>query len=914
MTAKTNEIAPANHHQLPLAEVFLLWQTDPEIGLTSKEATDRLEKFGPNRLPAFKSRGPLVRFLSQFSSPLVYVLVVAAVVTAAIGEWVDTWVIAAVVVVNSVVGFIQEERANKALDALAKMTRTRSIVIRDSQAEIIDSDFVVPGDLVVLEAGDRVPADLRLISANNLGIDESALTGESFAAEKSITELETATGLADRVNMAYASTLVTAGNAKGVVVATGGDTEIGRIHQLVSQAAGVETPLTRKLGRLSVWLTAGILLLSGLAFLLGIARGEPLAEMVTSAVAIAVAMIPEGLPAVVTITLAIGVSRMARRNAIVRKLPAVETLGSTTVICADKTGTLTQNQMTVQFVATPDGVFDVRKWVATNGYRGDGLEGSARVTDLPADVRAVLLAGTLCSNATSELGEPTEVALVQAAEQCQISNHHANAQHLRVGEIPFSSELRFMATSHDSPKGTLVVVKGAPEDVLALCDGRGFEPAAVLAHLEAFSGDALRVIGFARAVAPPGWVMTTENLSELPLEFLGLQAMADPPRPEAIRAIEVCHRAGINVKMITGDHMLTAQAIARQMGLVSAGHHIAAAAEPGEAPSISVLSGADIAAMDNDQLANALDRVNVIARVTAEQKLRIVRALQRRGQVVAMTGDGINDAPALKQADIGVAMGLGGTEVAKESAEIVLTDDNFASIEAAVEEGRGIFANLTKFITWALPTNLGEGLIILTAILTGSTLPISPVQILWVNMTTAVTLGLALAFEPTEPDIMTQPPRRLNQPIINRTLMARMIFVGLMMLAGAYLMFELTLRSGGSLEAARTMAVSTVVAIEIGFLFNCRSLTQSVFRIGFFTNRALLLGISAMIGLSLMFSYAPFFQQIFGTAPLTIWQWLTVSFIGLTAALLVGLTKALELRLNRPALLRARSRLSEQVR
>jgi len=882
----TAEQTNLEHHCMPISDVLLVWETDPDAGLTSEVANQRLEVFGRNKMPAFKSRGPLIRFLAQFKSPLVYVLVAAAIVTAAVGEWVDTWVIMAVVIVNSVVGFIQEERASKALEALAKMTRTSALVVRDDQVQLIDSEMVVPGDLVLLEAGDRVPADMRLIRSNELQINESALTGESFVAEKTVGELDGLTGLADRVNMAYASTLVSAGNAAGLVVATGSDTEIGRIHQLVSQATGVQTPLARKLSRFGAWLTLGILILSGLALVLGLARGEPLAEMVTSAVAIAVAMIPEGLPAVVTITLAVGVSRMARRNAIVRKLPAVETLGSTTVICADKTGTLTQNQMTVQFVATPDGVFDMRE-----------VASSSDIESMPPDVRSVLLAGVLCSNATTEVGEPTEVALVKAGALAGIESGRVNAQHPRIGEIPFSSQTRYMATAHQGPNTGFVVMKGAPEEVLAVCGGRGCDPGIAVGYLNEFSSSALRVLAFARATGE----ISDQSIDHLSWELLGLAAMADPPRPEAIAAIKACHGAGIDVKMITGDHMLTAQAIALEMGLLEASAlapDTQTKSTPNATPS-AVLSGTEIAHMDRDQLADALRHVKVIARVTAEQKLRIVRALQSRNEVVAMTGDGVNDAPALKQADIGVAMGLGGTEVAKEAAEIVLTDDNFASIEAAVEEGRGIFANLTKFITWALPTNLGEGLIILTAILASSTLPISPVQILWVNMTTAVTLGLALAFEPPEPDIMSQPPRRLNQPIITKSLMGRMIFVGLMMLIGAYLMFELTLRAGASLETARTMAVSAVVAAEIGFLFNCRSLNRSVIKIGLFSNRVLLWGIAAMIALSMAFSYLPFLQSVFGTAALSLGQWLVIAAFGLVVSLAVGVQKALTNRFKR---------------
>lgn len=855
-------------HALAVHEVILLHGANELSGLSRHEAYERLERFGPNVLPKNREHGPLIVFLMQFNSPLIYVLLAASVVTALIGEFVDTSVILLVVLVNAIVGYIQERRASKALEALAELTRTKAVVIRDGASITIDSRDIVPGDIVLLDAGDKVPADLRLIAASELRIDESALTGESVPVDKRCLDLHGDTVLADRINMVYSSTLVTAGNARGVCVGTGSNTEIGRIHQLVGQAVGVDTPLTRKLARFSTWLTIAILALTALTFVLGLLRGEDLARMVTSAVAIAVAAIPEGLPAVVTITLAIGVSRMARRNAIIRKLPAVETLGSTTVICTDKTGTLTQNRMTVQCVYTAEGTFDVREHMAK-------------------DVEPIMRAGLLCNNATAQVGDPTEIALVHAAIAAGLIHEHELRDQPRTNEIPFDSALRYMATLHREADGSQTVyVKGATEDVLALCDTqwhtddvpRPLDSKAVLRQAEAFGAQALRVLAFAKANVGADWDFTTHTLADTPLALLGLQAMADPPRPEAIRAIRACHTAGIDVKMITGDHAHTAKAIAVEIGLTSGSDAV-------------VLTGRDVSALDAEQLADALPTVNVIARVSAEQKLRIVEALQARHQVVAMTGDGINDAPALKQADIGVAMGESGTEVAKESAAMVLTDDNFASIEAAIEEGRSVYANLTKFITWALPTNIGQGLIIMVAIITGIALPILPVQILWVNMTTAVALGLTLAFEPTEPSTMQQPPRPPHEPILTRPIVMRMLLVGFLMLGGAYLLFELALGNGLSTETARTIAVNAVVAMQIGYLFNCRSLNHAWWSVGAFSNRILLLGIAIMIALQMMFTYLPFMNTIFDTSPIGLTEWVGVVLLGVATALIVGFEK-----------------------
>lgn len=847
--------------------------TDVESGLSLSEVPARLAEHGANELDS--SGGPRVWhvLISQFRNPLIYVLLAAAAVTLAIGHGVDAIVILGVVIVNAIIGFIQEWRAGVALAALAEMTVTSATVVRSGEIARIPSTEVVPGDIVVIEAGDRVPADLRIAHAQELQIDEANLTGESVPVHKHPAPLPADTSLADQVNMCFSGTLVTAGRARGITVATGTATEMGRIHELMVEAEGVETPLTRKLTAFSRWLTVVILGLAALTFILGLVRGEDAADMVTAAVALAVGAIPEGLPAAVTITLAIGVNRMARRNAIVRRLPAVETLGSTTVICTDKTGTLTENRMTVQDVFAGG-----RTWPITD------------VSDqFPDAARDVLLAGVLCNDSSvgsdlsdhdNHVGDPTELALLVAAPE----EIHAEAHSWkRTGEIPFASELRFMATVHEhtTDGSHLVVVKGAVEDVLALSSASDDVRDAALAATDDFGARALRVMAFAWESVPASFELTLASVRELDLEFLGLQAMIDPPRPEAIAAIAACHTAGIDVKMITGDHQRTAEAIAQQIGLTPSGE-------------LCVLTGAQLSALESDRVHDGIVDTDVFARVTAEQKLDIVRVLQADGDVVAMTGDGVNDAPALKQADIGVAMGLNGTEVAKETAEIVLTDDDFATIEAAVEEGRGVFDNLTKFITWTLPTNLGEGLVILAAIMLGTTLPILPVQILWINMTTAVALGLMLAFEPKEPGIMTRPPRPTGSQIVTGELVLRIVIVGAMMLLGSFGLFSAALDAGATDAEARTLAVNAFVAMEIGYLFNCRSLHQSVWAIGWFTNRWIWVGIGSTIALQIAFTYLPFMNEVFGSAPLPLTAWWPVIALGVLISLVIGSVKWLE--------------------
>jgi cation-transporting P-type ATPase F len=871
-----------DHHERPVPEVVLVLQTHLDLGLSEHEAAERLTRFGPNTLPPNRTHGPVTRFMLQFNSPLIYVLIVAAAVTFALGDLVESLVIAAVALVNAAVGFIQEQRASAALESLAQFARTSAHVLRGGEVHRVDSVTLVPGDIVLLDAGDKVPADIRLVTVADLQMDESALTGESEPVSKAAQALPSPTVLADRLNMAYSGTLVTAGRAHGIVVATGADTELGRIHQLVGSSAGVVTPLTRRLNRFGRWLTVIILALAAVTFAAGVARGASVAEMVTAAVALAVGAIPEGLPAAVTITLAIGVSRMARRQAIIRKLPAAETLGSTTVICTDKTGTLTQNRMTVRYVYTHGHVVEIET-------------GPSGLID------ACLVAGVLCNDAhlrddpdegTVATGDPTEIALLVAASRHGIRQCEQTAAWARVDELPFSSERGLMITVHEAADSTegVMVVKGATESVLALCHEPAWPSApgvdwrqAAADQAAEFGSDALRVLAFATRRIDQGRGLqggVPERLT-----FVGLQAMADPLRPESVTAVAACRRAGIVVKMITGDHPRTAAAIARAAGI-------------GTDP-VRVVTGARMATASDAELRSLVAGSDVFARVSADQKLRIVEALQADRHVVAMTGDGINDAPALKQADIGIAMGYGGTEVAKEAAAMVLADDNFATIEAAVEEGRSIYDNLVKFITWTLPTNIGEGAVILTAIALGTALPITPVQILWINMTTAVALGLMLAFEPAEPGIMARPPRSPSQPLLTRSLVWRISFVGALMLIGAFGLFELALESGLSTDQARTLAVNAFVAMEIGYLVNCRSLEHSVLSIGLFTNRLLLLGVSVMISLQLLLTYAPPLQAAFSTAALPATAWLPVIAVGIVLSALVGMEKAVTARRGR---------------
>ena len=888
-------------HHLPANEVSVLLETDPQKGLDIFAVKHRQGHFGPNQLTPRKGRSPLIRFLLQFHNPLIYILLVAGFIKLGMGDIVDAVVILLVVLVNAWIGALQESKAERAIEALASSLVTETTVIRAGKSMRLPSYELVPGDLVSLSSGDKVPADLRLVFTRDLQVAEAALTGESTAVGKS-TEVQLApeTVLADRANMAYASTLVTYGQGRGIVTSTGDQTEIGRISEMISAVPSIETPLTRKITAFSNKLLFAILGLSAVVLIVGLLRGESLDEIATAAIVLAVTAIPEGLPAAITVTLAIGVARMARRRAIIRKLPAVETLGSTTVICSDKTGTLTQNQMTVRRLVVGESIFEV----TGNGYEPTGEILRQERALLPGEndgVTECLLASLACNDGAvvqnegrwNAQGDPTEVALIVAAHKIGLTPESVQSRYPRMDAIPFESQHQFMATLHeDAGEGRKIVyLKGAVEVVLQRCnaalDTNGL-PIALLRErvqeqVEELATAGLRVLAFARAEMPTDTRHITAATLPQHFIFLGLQGMIDPPRPEAIEAVRACHHAGILVKMITGDHAGTALTIGRQLGLVQ---------EPsGKEGFPVVMTGQALAALSDEQLIDAAANVSVFARVTPEQKLRLVEALQARDQVVAMTGDGVNDGPALKQANIGIAMGITGTEVAKEAADMVLTDDNFASIRDAVEEGRNVFDNLTKILAWALPSNIGQGLVILVAALAGTTLPILPLQVLWINMTTGGVLGLLLALEPKEPDIMDRPPRAPGAPILTGAMLAQVILVGLLILVAGFGLFEWELARGAGAVAARTVVLNTVAVIQALYLVNCRSLRHSILSIGLFRNGWLWLGIAGVLLLQAAITYLPFFNVVFQTAPIGWDEWARIFAAGLSVLLLVEIEK-----------------------
>jgi len=866
-------------------------------GLSSGEARQRLDTHGPNRLPEAKPRGVLLRFLAQFHNVLIYVLLAAGVVTALLQHWLDSGVILGVVLVNAIIGFVQEGKAEDALKAIRGMLSPHAMVWRGGRLVTLDAADLVPGDLVQLQSGDKVPADLRLQRAKGLQVEEAPLTGESVPVDKNLGPVAPETPLADRRCMAYSGTLVTHGQATGIVVATGPDTEIGRISALVAGVEQLTTPLLRQMAQFGRWLTAAILVLASASFAFGVlVRDYTAAQMFLASVGLAVAAIPEGLPAIMTITLAIGVQRMARRKAIIRRLPAVETLGTVGVICSDKTGTLTCNAMTVAAVHT--GARALR--VTGTGYDHHGAfleDGEAVRPQDDARLTEALRALALCNDASLEQvegetwrvhGDPMEGALLVAAAKAGLDLDALGKRYPRTDLIPFESEHKFMATLHHSHDGeSFVYVKGALEALLGMCNTeRGLDGDVPLdrrvweQRMEAMASAGQRILAVAMKPAE-------RHRSELDFEdvdnsltLLALFGLMDPPRGEAIAAVEACRTAGIRVKMITGDHAATACAIARQVGL----HN------PDQA-----LTGIELDALDDAELSRRVSEVDVYARVTPEHKLRLVQLLQGSGATVAMTGDGVNDAPALKRADVGVAMGINGTEAAKEAAEMVLADDNFASIANAVEEGRAVYDNLKKAILFILPTNGGEALVVLGAILFGfREFPLMPVQILWVNMITAVTLALALAFEPPEPGVMARPPRNAHQPVLIPLFLWRIAYVSLILTTGTFGLFLLEQHQGASIEQARTVAVNTLVMFEIFYLFNSRYITAPVLnREGLFGNRYVLYAVAVLLLFQLAFTYLPPMQALFGTAAIAAGVWLRILLVAASVLFIVELEKAL---------------------
>jgi magnesium-transporting ATPase (P-type) len=873
-------------------------------GLTPEVATKRLEKFGPNRLRREKRKSNLALLLGQFKNVLIYVLLAAAAVTLLIGHYVDAAVIFGVVILNALIGFIQEGKAEKALDSIRNLLSPHATVLRDGKQITIDAEELVPGDVVLLRPGDKVPADIRLIKASELRVDESTLTGESIPAKKDTQMVREQAPLGERNGMAYSGTLVSSGLGQGVVVGTGNFTELGRISTLIATAPETKTRLLVKVAEFSRWLTLGIGVLAMFTLVFGVVvRSYSLIEMFMAAVGLAVAAIPEGLPAILTITLAVGVQRMASRNAIIRRLPSVETLGSVTVICSDKTGTLTRNEMTVRNVTLASNQFEI----TGQGYNPQGTfanserefscllfeEEQIQCYYYP-DLMELARAGLLCNDAYLDKpgdswqvqGNPTEGALLVLARKSGLDIETELASMPRVDSIPFNSEHRHMATLHYPEGGGAgrIYVKGAPEKLFQLCarqqDGDEVVP---LDHefwkqqVQQIARQGQRTLALAYKQVPAGKdSLRSEDIRE-GLIFLGVVGIIDPPRGQAISAVKKCRSAGITVKMITGDHAQTALAVGGQMGI---------------GDGVTVLSGEEIDALSDERLQELVKKVAVFARVSPENKLRLVKALQKNGEVVAMTGDGVNDAPALKHADVGIAMGGKGTETSKDASEMVLADDNFASIAHAVEEGRTVYDNIKKSITFILPTNGGEAGIIIAAILLGRMLPITPVQILWVNMVTAVTLALALTLEPPEGAVMKRPPRDPGEPLLTPYMLWRIGFVSLIIVLGTFTLFLLERQNGASLQTARTISVNALVAFEIFYLFNTRLLRDSVMNLrGIFGNSYALTAALGVISLQMAFTYFPPLQTLFDSVAIDAVSWVHIGLVGFSVFLLVEAEK-----------------------
>ena len=869
-------------------------------GLKDEEVRSRLERYGQNRLPTAPRIHPLLRFLAQFNNALIYFLLAAGVVAAVLGHLVDGAVIVAVVLINAIVGFIQEGKAESALDAIRDMIAPMATVMRGGRRHVVNARDIVPGDIVLLEAGDKVPADIRLIRARGLLVDEAILTGESVPAEKREQPVLETSLLGDRACMLYSGTLVATGQAAGVAVATGAATEIGAISTMIGQVRAMATPLLQQInrfGRMFSWFALAVaVLLFAFAILV---RGYNWVDALMVVVALAVGAIPEGLPAVITITLAIGVQRMAARNAVVRRLPAVETLGATSVICSDKTGTLTRNEMTACRVVTPG---------ASVLVTGGGYEPVGAISDetgeptQPDPVREALIRAALLCN-DSQLaehdgrwrttGDPMEGALVTLAVKAGFDPEEERRQWQRLDEIPFDALHRFMATLHHGPDDQRrIFVKGAPEKVLAMCSTQAGAAAASPVdetywreRIAAAAANGERVLGFAAMPAGEDLADLSFDALEEGLVFLGVVGFIDPPREEAVAAIAECRSAGIAVKMITGDHNGTAVAIARQLAIADDPH---------------AMDGAELEGLSDAQLRDVVERTSVFSRASPAHKLRIVRALQANGHVVAMTGDGVNDAPSLKQADIGIAMGRKGTEAAKEAAGMVLVDDNFASIVAAVHEGRTVYDNIRKVFGWTLPTNGGETLCIVVALALGIALPMTPVQILWINMITAMTLGLALAFEPAEPNVMQRPPRSRVAPLLPGFLVWRVALVSVLFTIGVFGMLEYALQRGLGEAASRTIVVNTLVVMEIFYLFNVRYLHMTSFSLrGLMGTRAVLITVSIVAAAQVLFTYAPFMHRLFGSAAISVQDGALIVAAGIILMVVLELEKSLMRRLGK---------------
>ena len=871
-------------------------------GLTQVDAEKRLSNHGPNRLPQTARRNSFIRFLLHFHNILIYVLIGCAVITALLGHWIDTGVIMAVVIANAIIGFIQEGKAEQAMNAIRHMLAPRANVIRSGDRITIDGENLVPGDVVLLEAGDKVPADLRLFTAHNTSVQEAILTGESVPVEKHTEVVAKDSPLGDRSCMAFSGTLVTSGQCKGVVVATGSDTEIGRISGLLSEVQTLTTPLVAQMGVFAKWLTILILVVAAILLVFGyFVAHYDFPEMFMAVVGLSVAAIPEGLPAVLTITLAVGVQSMARRNAIVRRLPAIETLGSVSVICTDKTGTLTRNEMMVTSVLTHRHLFALEG----NGYEPKGalkLDTADVSTAEHTMLEELARAAVLCNDAALREhnavwvveGDPMEGALLAFAGKMDVNIRKEQAAWMRTDAIPFDAKYRFMATlNHDHERHAFIFVKGAPEQILTMCENQrsangtteSLDTAYWHRQAESIAALGQRVLAFAIKPVPPEHTVLEHDHVAGPLTLLGMVGMIDPPRAEAVTAVAECHCAGIQVKMITGDHTKTAAAIGKQIGLDN---------------TEKVLTGVDLDNMDDVSLRQAVLNCDIFARTSPEHKLRLVMALQSHGMTVAMTGDGVNDAPALKRADAGIAMGQKGSEAAKEAAELVLADDNFASIVAAVREGRTVYDNLKKVISWTLPTNAGEAMTIIVALLIGMTLPITPIQILWVNLITAISLGIALAFEPTERNTMLRPPRARNEPLLSGELVWHVVLVSFLFLCGVFGIYHYAIDKGYSVELARTISLNTLVVMEIFHLFFIRNIYGTSLAWKAVRGTKVIWSVVILITVAqFAITYLSPLQAVFSTAAIPFLDGMLVVGVGIALFTIIELEKQIRLAFRR---------------
>ncbi|MDP2729980.1 MAG: HAD-IC family P-type ATPase [Dehalococcoidales bacterium] len=874
-------------HTLAVDEVILRLETMAD-GLSEEEAAARLRSYGPNVIKTGKETSIWKILLHQVASPLIYVLLAAMVVTLVIQHWADAIVIGFVVGFNTIVGFIQEYRAENAMQALMKLSAPKATVRRKGGQKEIESAGVVPGDVVLISAGDAVPADVRLIESSRLQIDESLLTGESVPSQKSPRPMEEENlSLADRVNMAFMGTAVTSGSGAGVVIATGQKTQMGTIAESILGTERAESPLQHRIVRFARWISLAIVAISAVAFGLGLALGEPLVDMFLTAISLAVSAMPEGLPVVVTIALAVSVQRMAKRHAILRRLPAVETLGSCTAILSDKTGTLTMNRMTVREIWAGGNRFRLEE---DGLFREDGRGSGAVEVEMDTPLYQVLLAGVLANEASLKStdgevvgrGDPTEVALLVSGKRAGLDRDTLLKEYYLVDQIPFESGQRYSASIHSGGETKVVFVKGAPERVVSMCDSaavRGgrdeIDKQVILEEARRMAEQGLRVLAMA---VGEGKSVTASVETGKPggLTFLGLQGMLDPPREDAAKAVKACHQAGIKVVMVTGDNPATAASIAQKVGILT-----------GKAETIT---GPELEELPDEKLDKIVANISVYARVNPSQKLRLVNTLRKLGEIVAVTGDGVNDAPALKSAHIGVAMGSG-TDVAKEASEMVITDDSFATIYSAVEEGRTVFANISKATFFLISSGIGEVIAILTSLAMRLPLPLLPAQILWLNLVTNGVEDVALAFEPGEKEIFRAPPRDPKAGILSRLLVERSLLVGLVMAAGTLGVFVWERNLGATLEYARAAALTTLVAFQIFHVFNCRSVERSIFRKSLFSNRFLLVGTALSLMAHIGALYWGPTQNLLKVEPLSPDTWLRLVSIAISILPVVELHK-----------------------